>query len=98
MLTCSGLALGLFADRTYEEESFVLRAGDLLAIYSDGVPDAQNEAEDEFSTERLVEVLREHSAEPSAAIVDHVFDAIDAFAGNAPQFDDITMMVLKRSS
>lgn len=96
MLTCSGLALGLFPNRTYEEESFAMRPGDLLAIYSDGVPDAQNETEEEFSTERLVEVLREHATEPAAAIVDRVFDAIDTFAGSAPQFDDITMMVLKR--
>jgi sigma-B regulation protein RsbU (phosphoserine phosphatase) len=96
MLTCSGLALGLFPNRSYDEQMFDLHAGDLLAIYSDGVPDAQNEAEDEFGTERLIDALREHAAAPAAEIVDRVFDAIDRFVGNAPQFDDITMLVMKR--
>lgn len=96
MLPCSGIALGLFPSRVYEEQFFELRDGDLLAIYSDGVTDAQNEAEEEFGTERLVNVLTRHTADPCSSVVDSVFDAIDAFAGNAPQFDDITMLVMRR--
>jgi sigma-B regulation protein RsbU (phosphoserine phosphatase) len=90
------MALGLFPARVYEEQSFELRAGDLLAIYSDGVTDAQNEAEEEFGTERLVEVLKRHAGDAAADVVERVFEAIDAYAGNAPQFDDITMLAMKR--
>lgn len=97
MLTCCGLALGLFPRQTYEEQRFELHDGDLLAIYSDGVPDAQNEAEDEFGTDRLIDALRAEREAPAAEIVDRVFSAIDAFTGNAPQFDDITLLVLKRT-
>ncbi|MDE3198719.1 MAG: PP2C family protein-serine/threonine phosphatase [Acidobacteriota bacterium] len=96
MLECNGIALGLFPARTYDEVPIQLRAGDLMAIYSDGVTDAQNEAEEEFGTERLVEVLKTHASVPAESVVDRVFEAIDAHAGTAPQFDDITMMVLKR--
>jgi sigma-B regulation protein RsbU (phosphoserine phosphatase) len=96
MLPCTGMALGLFPARVYEEQAFELRDGDLLAIYSDGVTDAQNEAEEEFGTERLVEVLKRHSGDPAADVVERVFEAIDAYAGNAPQFDDITMLAMKR--
>jgi serine phosphatase RsbU (regulator of sigma subunit) len=96
MLPCTGIALGLFPARTYEEQFFELRDGDLLAIYSDGVTDAQNEAEDDFGTERLVEVLTKHAALPASEVVAQTFDAIDLFAGAAPQFDDITMLVMKR--
>ena len=96
MLPCSGIALGLFPARTYDEQSFSLRDGDLLAIYSDGVTDAQNQAEEDFGTDRLVEVLRQHAALPASEVVARTFDAIDGFAGNAPQFDDITMLVMKR--
>ena len=96
MLTCSGLALGLFPNRDYEESTFELSDGDLLAIYSDGVPDAQNEAEDEYSTERLVAVLKKHTALPSKQVVDEVFSDLDVFVGNAPQFDDITMLIMRR--
>jgi len=98
ILTCTGLALGLFPARAYEEHTFELNDGDLLAVYSDGVTDAQNTAEEEFGTDRLVEVLKEHFAAAPGGIVDRVFDAIDAFAGEAPQFDDITMLILKRTA
>jgi sigma-B regulation protein RsbU (phosphoserine phosphatase) len=96
MLPCSGIALGLFPARTYDEQAFSLREGDLLAIYSDGVTDAQNQAEEDFGTDRLVEVLTRHAALPASELVARTFDAIDRFAGDAPQFDDITMLVMKR--
>jgi sigma-B regulation protein RsbU (phosphoserine phosphatase) len=98
MLPCTGMALGLFPARVYEEQTFQLRDGDLLAIYSDGVTDAQNEAEEEFGSDRLVEVLTRHAVSPAVEVVNRVFEAIDAYAGNAPQFDDITMLALKRGS
>jgi sigma-B regulation protein RsbU (phosphoserine phosphatase) len=98
MLPCSGIALGLFPARTYEEQFFELRDGDLLAIYSDGVTDAQNEAEDDFGTDRLVEVLTKHAGLAAAEVVARTFEAIDLFAGQAPQFDDITMLVMKRNA
>jgi sigma-B regulation protein RsbU (phosphoserine phosphatase) len=91
-----GLALGLFPMRTHKEAEFELRAGDILAIYSDGVSEAQNMAGDEFGLDRLTECMRVKRHAPASAIVDHIFDAIDAFAGEAPQFDDITLMILKR--
>jgi len=95
-LTCSGLALGLFPKRTYEEQVCTLASGDIMAIYSDGVTDAQDNSENEFGMERLIDCLRRNSAENPAGIVDAVFKEIDAFAGPAPQFDDITLMVVKR--
>jgi sigma-B regulation protein RsbU (phosphoserine phosphatase) len=96
-LTCTGLALGLFPRQVYEEETCTLEPGDLLAIYSDGVSEAQDLSEEEFGTDRLIEVLRAHAAEPPDAIVDSVIAALDRFAGDAPQFDDITMMIVKRA-
>jgi sigma-B regulation protein RsbU (phosphoserine phosphatase) len=98
MLPCSGMALGLFPARIYDEQTFELRDGDLLAIYSDGVTDAQNNAEEDFGTDRLVDVLVKHAQAPASDVVNGVFDAIDAFAGDAPQFDDITMLIMKRGA
>jgi sigma-B regulation protein RsbU (phosphoserine phosphatase) len=96
LMPCSGLALGLFPRMTYEEQTFQLHSGDLLAIYSDGVTEANNLTEQEFSLERLIAVLKEHRDRPATQIVDTVFQEIDAFVGAAPQFDDITLMVMKR--
>ena len=96
MLECSGLALGLFPKRTYEEQDFTLADGDLLALYSDGVTEAQNETEKEFGLDRFTACLRANRHLPAPQIVDAVFREIDAFVGDAPQFDDITLMVVKR--
>jgi sigma-B regulation protein RsbU (phosphoserine phosphatase) len=97
-LESTGLALGMFPRQSYEEQACKVLPGDILAIYSDGVSDAQNVAEEEFGTDRLIEVMRSHAPEPPEEIVDAVFAAIDRFAGDAPQFDDITIMIVKRGS
>ena len=96
MMACSGLALGLFPRMTYQEQTFRLEPGDLLAIYSDGVTEANNLQEEEFSVERLIGALRMNRNRPAQEIVDTVFEQLDAFVGQAPQFDDITLMVMKR--
>jgi sigma-B regulation protein RsbU (phosphoserine phosphatase) len=96
MLDGPGLALGLFPMKMFQELAFQLDPGDILAIYSDGVSEAQNEAEEEFGVDRLAGCLKEKDAQPAAEIVDHVLASIDRFAGRAPQFDDITLMVVKR--
>ena len=96
MMACSGIALGLFPHMVYEEQTFHLQEGDLLAIYSDGVTEANNSEEQEFSLERFVAVLKAKRECPASEIVDTVIQEIDAFVGSAPQFDDITLMVMKR--
>ena len=67
-----------------------------LVLFSDGVTDAQDEADEEFGEERLLEVLRASVGAARDELIDRVFAAIDAFAGGAPQFDDITMLVVRR--
>lgn len=94
----TGLALGLFAGVTYEEEHFVLEPGDVAVLYSDGISEAQNESEEEYGTERLIEALREHADGSADGIVQGVIDDLDAFVGDAPQYDDITLLVVKRDA
>lgn len=97
-LSCTGLALGQFPRQTYDTEKCTLEPGDVLAIYSDGVSEAQDLSEEEFGYDRLIEVMRRTASDPPAATVDAVFRAIDEFAGAAPQFDDITLMIVKRGA
>ena len=67
-------------------------------LYSDGVADAQDAAGEEFGEDQLTEILRDAKGLAAEAIVERVFAAIDAFSGDAPQFDDITLLVLGGSS
>jgi sigma-B regulation protein RsbU (phosphoserine phosphatase) len=95
-LRATGLALGMFPGVHYEEKEFVIRPGDLVALYSDGVTEALDLHDEEFGTGRLVDTLRRVAAEPAPAIVDAVVRDVDRFAGDAPQYDDITLLLIKR--
>lgn len=95
-MACTGIALGLFPKMTYEAQTFELHEGDIFAIYSDGVTEANNLEEQEFSLERFIGVLKAERERPANEIVDRVIEELDAFVGQAPQFDDITLMVMKR--
>lgn len=96
MLPCGGLALGLFPRQTHEEQTFIAQEGDIVALYSDGVTEAQSEAGEEWGNDRLIACLRRHSSKNAHELVDAVIAELDEFVGTAPQFDDITLMILKR--
>ena len=96
-LVSTGTPLGLLPlAEPYGEAIDRLHPGDTLVLFSDGVTEAQNAADEEFGEERLAAILRGASGLPVAALIDRVFAAIDEFAGAAPQFDDITMLVVRR--
>ena len=94
--TTDGVALGVMPDYEFEESCVELSPGDMVVLYTDGVTEAIDADNEEFGTERLEEVFR---AGPPASVEeasDAVFGAVRAFAGDAPQFDDITCVTLMR--
>jgi sigma-B regulation protein RsbU (phosphoserine phosphatase) len=97
-LQATGLALGLFPGMTYETRAAALAPGDVAVLYSDGVPEAQNPAEDQFGAERLAAALSDARREPARVIVERVMADIDGFTQGAPPHDDITILVAKRSA
>jgi len=97
LLRATGMPVGLLPNRTYESGSLQLAPGDVMLLYTDGVTEADNLEEEEFGLDRTVECLKAHCAEQPDTILDHLFTAIDDFAAGAPQHDDITALVLKRT-
>jgi sigma-B regulation protein RsbU (phosphoserine phosphatase) len=91
-----GMALGVIPDLQLTEHTVTLEAGDVLALYTDGVTEAFNADEEEFGVERLEEVVLAHAAESAEDIVAAIEAAVDAFVGDVPPFDDFTLVVLKR--
>ena len=92
----SGPALGVLEGFEYTEESIEFASGDMLVIYSDGVTDATNTAGDMFSFERMRKVIDDNKDLTAEDLVKKLFDTVDAFVGSAPQFDDLTAVVIKR--
>lgn len=95
-IKATGTPLGLIPMMPYDEESFVVQPGDIIALFSDGVTEAQDIKEEEYGEQRVADFVSGIAHESAAVIVDKIFDEIDRFAGAAPQYDDITLFVLKR--
>lgn len=68
---------------------------DLLALFTDGITDALNEAGQPMGERRVLETIKRHAAEPSAVIVERVFEALREHTGDIPPRDDLTLVVLR---
>jgi sigma-B regulation protein RsbU (phosphoserine phosphatase) len=95
LLKAKGIALGVTDEVSLQSVRVDLRPGDVLVLYTDGVTEAINDHEEEFGEERLVKVITENRGESAATILDRILAAITAFAGDRPQHDDITLLILK---
>jgi sigma-B regulation protein RsbU (phosphoserine phosphatase) len=93
-LKATGVPMGMFPNATWREETLELLPGDLLCVYTDGVTEALNAADEEFGMERLARLL---DGGAPAEICRRVFDAVGAFASEVPQYDDQTLLLAKRS-
>ncbi len=91
-----GLVLGFVPEFQYAQEEISVAPGSLLVLYSDGIPEAKNQQDEEFGEERLEAVLRESLDLPSQKLVDTIIEAVEQHAGDTPQSDDITLVVIRR--
>jgi len=89
--------LGVRPDTGYEVQELQLVAGDYLVFHSDGIAEAARADEEIFGFERTTETIRQACAEGLSAegVIDRLISAVKAFAGDAPQGDDMTVVVLK---
>ncbi|HLK47569.1 MAG TPA: SpoIIE family protein phosphatase [Bryobacteraceae bacterium] len=97
LLEGGGPVLGILPIAKYGEQQARLGKGDLLVIYSDGVTEATDANEDEYGEDRLAEELKKHRAAAAEVIVKAVTESVSRFVGGAPQADDITLVVAKRT-
>ena len=96
LLESGGLPLGLMGFAEYESGQAQIGSGDVLFIYSDGVSEANNLAEDEFGMERLKDVIRANVGRSANGIRDKVESALSDFTGTAAPNDDITLVIVKK--
>ncbi len=89
------LVLGVAPGHEYRNAEVRLAPGDTLFLYTDGVTEAQNAQEEEFGEERLDAKLASLGQSTAREIVTTVVDEVRAFAGEAPQSDDITCLVVR---
>jgi sigma-B regulation protein RsbU (phosphoserine phosphatase) len=90
------MIVGAFDGIEYKEDTLQLEHGDTLVMFTDGVTEAMNGAEQEFGVERLDNILSGMAGKGSQQIVEAVKAGVSDFVDDAEQSDDITMLVLKR--
>jgi sigma-B regulation protein RsbU (phosphoserine phosphatase) len=94
-LASSGLPLGMFPFATYEPVPLALNPGDVLVVYSDGLTDAENGAQEEFGEERLLALIRSESQNGVEAMESTLLAELDRFTRGASQNDDITFLLIE---
>ncbi len=97
-LETGGTFLGILEDVEYELGEIALQPGEALLLYSDGVTDIQNEQGELWGRERLEELLLGHILQTAEQIRNAIYEAALQHKGDAEQFDDFTLVVLKRTN
>lgn len=90
-----GFVLAGMEDMRYKEGSLTLQPGDRIFLYTDGVPEATNRENELYGNERLYRILNQNKDRTPKELLPEIKADVDLFVGEAPQFDDITMLCLE---
>jgi serine phosphatase RsbU (regulator of sigma subunit) len=88
--------VGLLPNVKYEQQDFQLQTGDLLAVFSDGIPEAEDAKEQEFGETRLAELLTAHAGKPLDDIIKVLTGAVGKWIYDPEGRDDLTLLLLRR--
>jgi serine phosphatase RsbU (regulator of sigma subunit) len=94
-LDAGGIPLGISTTLPYAAEVRDLAIGDVLFIFTDGLPEAENARQQEFGETSLLPLLISYRGLPAGEMIARVVQHVNAFVGDTPQHDDITCMVVK---
>jgi len=99
-VSSEGMAVGMVPDELFSaviaDRTEPFASGDVLVLYTDGITEAPNEDEKEFSGSRLADVICARHAQPAHEINDKILESVQRFTGDVPQRDDLTLVTVKR--
>ena len=92
-----GFVIGGLEESQYTDYTVDIKPGTKIFLYTDGVPEATNDADEFFGTERLLQTLKKAKNLTPREVLTEVDRAVKEFVGRGPQFDDLTMLCLEYS-
>jgi sigma-B regulation protein RsbU (phosphoserine phosphatase) len=95
-LSAGGLALGCLESFPFEEATVEMLPGDRLIVFSDGISEAVNHADEEFSEARIFELVAANRGASAAELIDKILQEVSRHAAGQPQMDDMTLVVIRR--
>jgi sigma-B regulation protein RsbU (phosphoserine phosphatase) len=90
------IVLGCMETFPFKEQNISFAAGDIFVLYSDGVTEAINQKEEEFGESRLVSVIADNKEASAEELTGKIIDAVKQHAGDCVQYDDMTLLIIKR--
>jgi phosphoserine phosphatase RsbU/P len=96
-LRSEGIVLGVFADIDLADKTVHLAPGDFVIFFTDGVTEAMNREMGEFGLDKLREIISQQGNHSAKQMLWAIVDAVNAFTADAPQSDDFTLIILKRT-
>lgn len=97
-LDAGGVGLGMFDfGIPFAGQKTIINPGDKLFLYTDGIPEAMNEKEEEYSDEKMIKFLIDNSEKYSDEFIKLLVNDVKEYTGSTPQSDDITAMILRRN-
>jgi sigma-B regulation protein RsbU (phosphoserine phosphatase) len=96
-LSEGGLILGMMPDVEFQLMTVPVEPGDRIVLFTDGITEAMDEAENEFGEERLKELVRRTDNESAAALIDLIVHEVKEYSQLETQADDMTLVVVKRN-
>ena len=97
-LEARGRLLGFIRGIEVEEKEMQLLAGDRLVLYTDGITDALNQAEELYGEKQLLDVVRQYKTLTAEQVQEGILRAVQHFVGLVQQFDDMALVIVKRES
>jgi serine phosphatase RsbU (regulator of sigma subunit) len=95
-ITSSGLPLGILEMASYSETVSTMAPGDLVALFTDGLTEAEDEDEEEFGIERVAEVTTALEDPTAERLCDAILEAVESHTGGGALHDDATLLVVER--
>jgi sigma-B regulation protein RsbU (phosphoserine phosphatase) len=96
-LRTGGTVVGIFPDSKYEQETIILKPGDLLVAYTDGITESMNENGEEFGEDRLIQLIQKYSNLDSDKMKGVIVEEVLAWSLAEERQDDMTVIVAKMS-
>ncbi|HEV8198558.1 MAG TPA: PP2C family protein-serine/threonine phosphatase [Candidatus Polarisedimenticolia bacterium] len=95
LLDQGGMVLGPDPDARYERGYVVMRPGNIVVLYSDGITEAADAKDEQFGLDRMKEIVQANQDLPAKALVDLIFQKVEAFSGRTRPVDDQTVVVIR---
>jgi len=97
-LASCGFCLGMFPSVSYEIRESCFNPGDCAVFFTDGITEIRNRANQEFGEERLISFLKKNIKQPAVKIMEKLCAELASFSAGVPPFDDMTLIVVKRTA